>query len=319
MKIITNKVAKVILFLVALTVYKATGIAAPIPSQDIKQVVAFVFVQRDQEGKWNPNGKWFPSGTAFFVGVNSPKNPDLTFAYLVTAKHVLQYKPDPKTPTRKEWFPNIRLRLNTIAGESDFVTASVVVTGDKKTVFLHEEDKTVDLAVNPVRLDAKRFQFKVLPDQMITTEKDFKDLEITEGSEVFFTGLFLPYLGTLKNYPVVRFGKVSLITDEKIKWVDDLESNLYLIESGSYSGNSGAPVYFYLGSDRKPGVLFAGMPIVKLAGVVSGTFLDNQPIKIIETAQVPVAPSSMGIAAVVPAYKLYEIIFGNELTRKREQ
>ena len=307
----------IFLVLVGLISWKPT-FAAPIPSQEIKQVVGFIFVQRNKEGKWDPKGKWEPNGTAFFVGIDDTKDPGRMFVYLVTAKHVLQYQPDPKNRSRQEWFPEARLRLNTTDGQADFVRGPIVISGDKKNVFLHEEDKTVDIAVLPVGIDRKRFEFKAVPQQMITTEKDFRDLQITEGSEVFFTGLFTPYLGVRRNYPIIRFGKVSLITEEKIKF-DNVEANLYLIESGSFGGNSGSPVYFYLGADRRPGTLTLGDPILKLAGVMSGTFLDLQPITVVETSQIPVARSSMGIAAVVPAYKLHEILFGKELTKTRSK
>jgi hypothetical protein len=135
-------------------------------------------------------------------------------------------------------------------------------------------------------------------------------------TQVFFTGLFSPYVGTRKNYPVVRFGRVSLVTDEKIKFADR-EAHLYLIESGSFGGNSGAPVFFYFEAEREPGALNLGQPILKLAGVMSGTFLDAQPLRVIETAKIPLAPSSMGVAAVVPAYKLHDLLFGEELRKQR--
>jgi len=109
-----------------------------------------------------------------------------------------------------------------------------------------------------------------------------------------------------------------MITDEKIKFVD-YEADLYLVETGSFGGNSGSPVFFYLGSDRKPGALILGPPILKLAGVMSGTFLDVQPVRAVETAKIDVASSSMGVAAVVPAYKVLEILTGPELTARRER
>ena len=279
-------------------------VAAPIPPE-VKTVVAFVFIPGQQPGKT------VPYGTAFFVGIKDPKNSERSFVYLVTAKHVLQ------GPDHKSWLPKILVRLNTKNGGVETEEIPVSLTGTNKTVFQHP-DPSVDIAVIPAFPDPNKFDFKILPEDMITTEKDFKDLNITEGSEVFFTGLFFPYVGTCRNYPVVRFGRVSLITEEKIKFVDQ-EAQLYLIESGSYGGNSGSPVFFYLGSDRIPGSLILGLPTVKLAGVMSGSFLDFQPVTAVETSQVNVAPSNMGIAAVVPAYKLHELLFGAELKKQRGQ
>lgn len=304
MVMIRNSKSALASILVVILFWGEAIMAAPIPPE-VKSVVAFVLIPGKKPGEL------VPYGTAFFVGVKDHKTPDRFFVYLVTAKHVL------RTPDRKSWLPKIFLRLNTKAGGSEIFEVPLALSGANKNVFLHT-DPSVDIAVIPALPDEKKFDFKFLPEDMVTTEKDFKDLNITEGSEVFFTGLFTPYVGTRKNYPVVRFGRVSLITDEKIKFVDR-DAQLYLIESGSFGGNSGSPVFFYLGSDRTPGTLIVGPPILKLAGVMSGSFLDLQPVGVVETAKVNVAPSSMGIAAVVPAYKLHELLFSADLMKQRGQ
>jgi hypothetical protein len=46
-----------------------------------------------------------------------------------------------------------------------------------------------------------------------------------------------------------------MISSEKIPWQDRptepvQEADLYLLETQSYGGNSGSPVFFYLGIDR---------------------------------------------------------------------
>ncbi|MBO1225485.1 MAG: trypsin-like peptidase domain-containing protein [Candidatus Scalindua sediminis] len=275
-------------------------IAAPIPPE-VKSVVAFIFIEKES--------KLIPNGTAFFVGVKNPSDPNILNVCLVTAKHVL-YKPN-----TTEFLDKVYIRLNKKGGGSEVGVIPIKTEGDKKTVFLHI-DTSVDIAVIPFLPDQERFNFKVLPDDLITTKDAYKDLKIREGSDVFFTGLFTPYLGAEKNFPVVRFGRVALITEEKIEWQGKL-MDLYLIEAGSYGGNSGAPVFFYLGSDREPGSLVVGTPILKLAGVMQGTFLDVQEVKMIETKKTPISLSNMGIAAVVPAYKLHEVLFSDELKEKR--
>jgi hypothetical protein len=280
--------------------------AAPIPP-DVKDAVAFVLRAGDKPGEL------VPYGTAFFVGVPDPKNGGRSFVYLVTAKHVFQ------TPDHK-WLPQVFVRLNTKEDSSELLQVPIVISGEKKTVFL-DPDSTVDIAVvpaDPKTLDEKKVDFKVIPLNMITTEDDFKSLKITEGSEVFFTGLFSPYLGTKKNYPVVRFGRVALITKEKIRFVDE-DLDLYLVETGSYGGNSGSPVFFYLGAERGLGVINVGSPVIKLAGVMKGSFLDQQPIRSAESTSTPVSVANMGIAAVVPAYKLYGILLSEELKKQRGQ
>jgi hypothetical protein len=109
---------------------------------------------------------------------------------------------------------------------------------------------------------------------------------------------------------------VALVTNEKIEW-DGQNMNLYLIEAGSYGGNSGSPVFFFLGSDREPGSLKLGSPILKLAGVMQGTFLDAQEIRVVDTAKTTISLSNMGIAAVVPAYELKEILDSDVIKKAR--
>ena len=277
--------------------------ALPIPPE-VKSVVAFVFVPDKESGAFKP---W---GTGFFVGAKDETNPDRFFVYLVTAKHVLQ------TSDQKDWLPQIFVRINTRAGGSEMVAIPIVVSGAKQTVFLHPTDKSADVALIHALPNEKHFDFKFLGQEYLTSPQDFKQLGIAEGSDVFFTGLFAPYVGARRNFPVVRFGRVALVTDEKVRF-GDRDADLYLVETSSYGGNSGSPVFFFLGSDRQPGSIILGAPVLKLAGVMSGTFLDVQPVRAVDTARIAVSQSNVGIAAVVPAYKVWEILTSRELISKR--
>jgi len=296
---------KTICFIIVISmfIYKS-ALSAPSVGE-FKKTVAFIFVDGKAEAK-------IPSGTAFFIGIPTA---DSKFAnvYLVTAKHVIQDE-------NKKWLQKIYLRMNTLNNRADFDIIPLIPSGISKNVFTHP-DSSVDLVVILYRLDHTHYDQSWMDYRYITTEEDMNNLKITEGSEVFFTGLFYPYLGTLKNYPVVRFGKVALITDEKIKFTD-YEAHLYLLETASYGGNSGSPVFFKVPRERKKGAIFFEDPentIIKLAGIMSGTFLDQKEVKAVETVKTYLAPSNMGIAAVVPAYKLSEILFGNELSRLRRK
>ena len=291
---------RIIISVLYICVFGGKGMPAPIPSE-VKSVVAFIYIEKE--------GKLIPYGTGFFVGVKKTSEPNIFSVYLVTAKHVL-YKPN-----TSEFIDKVFVRLNKKVGGSEIVLIPIKAEDDKRTVFFHS-DSTVDIAVIPFLPNQEKFDFMFLSDDMITTKDAFKDLKIQEGSDIFFTGLFTPYPGSEKNHPIVRFGRVALVTDEKIEWQDQ-RMDLYLIEAGSYGGNSGAPVFFYLGSDREPGNIVVGTPILKLAGVMQGTYLDAQEIIVIETKKIPIALSNMGIAAVVPAYKLHDILFSEELKRYR--
>lgn len=280
----------------------ATSSSAATVDNQFKDTVGFVYALKT-------DGSTQAYGTGFFVGVKKPDATNNAHAvYFVTAKHVL------KTPDRQHWLPLVLLRLNKRDGSSQFANIPLVTEGEKKTVFTHEDD-SVDIAVIPALPDQSVYEYKFIPDSFLATTNDIKSLKISEGTDIFFTGLFTPYTGKEQNHPICRFGRVALLTDEKIDW-DGKPSSLHLVETGAYGGNSGAPVFYYLGADREPGKLFSGA-VIKLAGVMQGHYLDTKPVKTINLTQIDVSQSNMGIAAVVPAQKLHEILFGKDLIRIR--
>ena len=263
----------------------------------IKKTVGFIYA-KDKLGKVNPQG------TGFFVSVSDSINGELRGAiYFVTAKHVLKQG--------NAYRDTILIRLNKRDSISEYGRLELYPNGKNKNVFIHP-DKTVDIAVLPIGPDPMKYDYLALPSTYLTNKKSFKELNIREGSDVFFTGLFTPFVGSKRIYPIVRFGRVALLTEEKIPW-DNKMTSLYLMETSSYGGNSGSPVFFYLGADRGGGGLFVGTPELKLAGIMMGYFGENSPIKIIETQKIPVSNRNLGIAAVVPSYLLEEILLGDEL------
>lgn len=266
----------------------------------VKSTVAFFYAKND-------SGQLVPNGTGFFVGVEDSSKTKFT-TYIVTAKHVIQKQ-------SRQLLPELFIRLNTLDSSSRVVLLNINSTGKNKNVFIHP-DSTVDIAVIPFLPNDQIFDFLVLPQSFLTSKADFKELKIQEGTEVFFTGLFAPFTGEKRNYPVVRFGKVALVTNEKIPW-DGNKTELYLVESASYGGNSGSPVFFYMGADRGDGALHVGAPILKLAGIMKGFFGQNTPIKMINTNAIPVSVSNIGIAAVTPSYLLQEILYSDELRKLR--
>lgn len=287
-----------------LAAYVKVGMAMPIP-EDVKQVVGFVFVA-------DGSGKPVAQGTGFFVTVKDAKVADYLHGYFVTAKHVLQ------TADQKAFRTEVFIRLNGVnEGPAQFLKLPLKSEGKEKNVFVHS-DSSVDIAVVPALPDQKSFQFKAVGDELLTTKEKFKELKIREGSEVFFTGLFAPFVDTKRIYPVVRFGRVALVTDERIDFAG-MKAELYLMETNSYGGNSGSPVFFYLGSDREPGSVMVGNVVLELAGVMSGRFNDAIAVETVSTSATPFVRPNLGIAGVVPAYKLHEILFSSELVEFREK
>jgi hypothetical protein len=284
---------------------------------DIKKVVTFIFLA-DSHGNLltDPQTRApVANGTGFFVSVKSDKDPNRFFGYLVTAKHVF------KNP-QGEFFSRVYVRLNKKESDATFIPLDLMKDGH--SIVSVSADPTVDIAVVPSLPPVDQFDFKIIPEDMLITKDSFSELQIGEGSEVFFTGLFMSYYGEHRNNPIVRFGRVAMLPEDRISWRVDASKpadmvQLYLLETQSYGGNSGSPVFFFLGADRTPGALMVGPPVIKLAGIMMGSFLDSMPIGFAQTptATIPFSRQNNGIAAVTPSYLLNEILFSPELKKTR--
>ncbi len=270
---------------------------------DIKKCVTFIFVEKE-------NGEWLPNGTGFLVGVKVDEKPDRYAVYLVTAKHVL-------SDTDGNLLPEIAVRLNRLDGESELIKISF----KSLKIYLHS-DPNVDIAVFDFLPDQKIFDIRYIADDLISDETIIKSHEIAEGDEVFFSGLFTSYIGQKRNQPIIRFGKVSLMSDEKIEWMENDKPaknlDLYLMECQSFGGNSGSPVFFQIPQNRKLKKLPQIKSTLFLAGIMKGTFLNMNQLQVINTTNVPFSMENVGIAAVVPAYKLKEILFSQDAVEIRK-
>lgn len=135
---------------------------------------------------------------------------------------------------------------------------------------------------------------------------------------MFFCGLFSNFYGQLRNYPIFRFGKVALLTEERIPFDNQL-SELYLLETTSFGGNSGSPVFFNLGGMREGmGLVINTKYEYFLAGIIKGYFgapIDAKVLNINKPITIPF--QNAGIVAVVPAHLLLEILNSPNLKEKR--
>lgn len=300
---------------VALLLVPAQLKAAPAPP-NIEKTIAFIFLA-DENGNLRVNPATqepLGYGTAFLVSIPNERGTG-EFEYLVTAKHVLENE-------NEEFFRRVFVRLNNRDKSAELLVLDVVPSGPNQNVFTHN-DPSVDIAVIPVVPDQDKIDFLTIPISMIKSKEDFKKTTITAGSDVFFVGLFMGHYGDKVNTPIFRFGRVAMITDDRIRWQEGGKpvqlAELYLLETMSFGGNSGAPVFFSLGIDREPGKLYVGTEIT-LAGVMRGNF--NEPrvgtFIPVPNAVLPAFAQNIGIAAVTPAYLLHDILYSEKLKKLRE-
>jgi hypothetical protein len=174
------------------------------------------------------------------------------------------------------------------------------------------KDASVDIAVIELALNDAIADVPSFPSEFIATREIVKLLNVREGDDVFFPGLFTPFYGHSNNIPIYRFGKVSTMTDEKIPWPKVGPISLYLIEAQSFGGYSGSPVFLQRDPDSTS--QNAG---IWLLGVMKGTFLNANEIKVVDVKPVSFSVENAGIAAVVPAHYLHEILYSDEVKQTR--
>ena len=250
-----------------------------------KEATAFIYA-KDSLG--NP----VPNGTCFIIGIPSKSDTLSNYYFYVTARHVLENKDG-------SLMKDIFIRMNTKDSQTRFIYHPIVTSGPNQSVFFHK-DLNVDIAVLIYSPGKSDYDFKVLAESFITGRDEFNKLKIEEGTEVFFTGLFVPYVGERKIFPICRFGHISLFTNEKINWIGK-EREMFLMEISSYGGNSGAPVYIKITETN-------GSQKYILGGILSGTFRDVASIAFIQTNNAPVALYNNGISGVTPVYLLHDIL-----------
>ena len=257
---------------------------------EIKKCITYIYIIKDN--------KLYLNGTGFFVRVPQEKNPTKAVGYLVTAKHVLINE-------LYSFHERIVIRLNNKNGGYSLH----YIDFKEHNIFTHS-DKDVDIAVISISPDPSLVDFRFIPSEMFATKDKIKEVEITEGCDVFFSTFFNSYLGEGRNEPILRFGKLSLMPENKIAFQINQNSktklmDLYLVECLSFGGNSGSPTFFNLGIGQIYSIYFAGIVIGSFHNTeifASNTFLKQ----------------NVGIAAVVPAFKLMEVLLSKEVTKNRQ-
>jgi len=245
-------------------------------------------------------------GTGFFVGV-SKGIPGVGFVYLVTAKHVV-------TNGSGGFLPDVVLR--SFSSNTTLVTHFVLSTNSPSRPYVHP-NPGVDLVVIPVGGggESALIGSGTIPSDLLATTNHIAKLGIREGDEMFFAGLFTPFIGRKSNIPIYRFGRLSMLTNEEIEvFKHEGPQTYFLMEADCYPGNSGSPAFFYFDARRNP-----NDTMVLLAGVVTSHFRNLSEIVVLQQQanNVPFALQNNGITAVVPAWRILETLDLPELKKIR--
>lgn len=200
------------------------------------------------------------------------------------------------------------------------------------------ERNSVDAAAMLLPFDtAKSLDIIPIPVTIFVGEETIKSGNLGVGDEVFVAGLFKNAQGTSKNIPIIRMGNVAMMPQEKIFFPTKRrpEQWIYanLIESRSTGGLSGSPVFIRETTNIDAGIRFApgfalnavnsptpnipGMETVQLAGVgrfhFFGSMIGHWQVDDVEFSTTKKEAVNMGIAPMVPAQKILEILGQLEL------
>lgn len=230
-------------------------------------------------------------GSGFLVGIPSEIHKPGSYIYAVTNSHVIKEGNSPV------------MRLNTWKGDMDILELD-------KNNWVHHPDGD-DVAVCPIATSTKTYKYMVVHRDNFLTKNFIEKYRIGPGEDVFMVGRFITHEGKQRNMPVVRFGSIAMMPLEPIEQLGrgGFMQESFLVEVRSISGFSGSPVFVYrhlspvslsfgpnlLGIDWGYSEIYSGVPIAQ-----GGQF-------------------NSGMTAVVPAWKLDELLNIGELVTMRDE
>jgi hypothetical protein len=268
---------------------------------EIRKCVCFVCSETD-------DGSVLARGTAFFLGIPRVGN-EGHWVYLVTARHVLTaikfQRPD----------GNFLLRLNARGGGATFVRTNVDSWHTHPDVALVDDAAVLPWAPPPDAID-----YLFYPVDPVALEQQMTRMDIGVGDEVFLPGLFVHHIGRTRNIPIIRVGNIAAIPDEPVDTrIGQMPA--YLIEARSIGGLSGAPVIVNASGARTIGgsLTVGSGPPFALLGLTHGHYkVDVQKLDP-TSGNLDDEAINMGIAIVLPASRIFDIINSPELTKMRDK
>lgn len=234
-------------------------------------------------------------GTGFLIGIPFEDKPGTHFAYLVTAKHVIE---KPYDNGAREFF----LRAN--IKDKGAVWYPI---GDGSNWIHHPVDDAADVIAMRVNI-SEDFDHLLIPNYMFTSEQTLKEDQTKLGDTVSIVGLFSQYHGEEKNLPIVRTGNLAVMNEQKVMTPYG-KMDALLIEARSIGGISGSPVFLNPGSMRviDGSLKIATNPRFHLFGLVHGHFNDDDDENLSPQEKARRAINT-GIAIVTPIRKVIETI-----------
>lgn len=126
--------------------------------------------------------------------------------------------------------------------------------------------------------------------------------------------------------PIVRFGHISRMLTEKVR-LDVAPGTMsqpldaYLVEAQSWGGQSGSPAFVHFAINRQPGMIVfnaATQAQFMLLGLVHGHDDIGRAVVVEGEATKASVPINSGIAIVIPADHIGDVINGEQFRAERD-
>lgn len=266
-----------------------------------------------------PHDGW--SGTGFLVSVIDRRIPlapgdkgPRGFIYLVTNRHVAEPGVEKGKPCQMtEQF----IMLNHKPDKAHDQAYAEVTSIGRLLHWNFGDDNSVDLAVAPIGIPDKDYDYAVVADTDLVTDEQVKNRSVVEGDSVLFSGLFTQSFAEAHTLePIVRSGIIAMIPNGPLETVlNKQKGRLYLTEAHVFGGNSGSPMF--VDPSRFANVISG--PNYKLLGVVSGEMFENNDLTLSATTTFSGnIGANSGVSLVVPAAELLKILKSSALQTGRD-
>lgn len=247
-------------------------------------------------------------GSGFLVAVRSEAIQDGGYVYAVTNSHVIR---EGRSPV---------IRLNTVDGGVDI---SEKDEGD----WVHHPDGD-DVAACSIGTSEQHKCHYIMRDEFITHDV-VREHGIGPGDDTFLVGRLIGHDGRQRNLPSLRFGNIAMMPEEPIIHpTRGIRQECVIVESRSVGGSSGSPVFVHIQPMAPRPTQFSNVMNLQgygpwLLGVNGGHLSLYEPL-LEKDQETPVdngwkVRSSTGMAWVVPAWRLAELLDSDELADERRR
>jgi len=285
---------------------------------EILKTIVFITVEASEPGT---SGRPVTlRGTGFLVNVPDTRLPkNLVFCYLVTNRHVAEATEQDENGNREALqiqgtYVTLNLKEPIDGRRSERVLLS------QRAHWYFPKDEASDLAVLPFAIPAK-YDEKEFPLENFLTEESLDQNRVSPGDRVLTVGFYSGYAGLHAIQPILREGVLAMLPDGPMTTTTGRSGRVYLADVHIIPGNSGSPIFIIPGLGLGVPASISGIPnVFGLLGVVSGYMYETSDFSLrASTTWKGSLNANSGIAVVVPAQQLKDLLNSPELQLQRNQ